>query len=290
MFYFPNTLGSHIVLTDDHKNVLVRYEYDVFSAIRSETGTSDNVRESFPACRGRGSGKEYERDVRLYYYGARYYDPYIGRFTQRDPAGDGVNWYTYTYNNPLRFIDPDGLRALNTHETEVAQDFFGDMINLDQVEIKDEGWIGRKLGEKNMAVTVHNNIYSKNMSAELFIHELAHVWQYANGRIEPATAGITHVIAAATRQHDELYDYKVDDLSDPNRKTFREYSFEEQASIIQDAYRVLVLGKNPFYNKNYNRGNISGDLKAFYEQFMSEFRQWHRQLRQGRSSSHLNQN
>ena len=98
------TLGSNIVLTDDNQNVLARYEYDVFGAIRSETGTSDNTRKF--------TGKEFDADSNLYYYGARYYDPYIGRFTQRDPIGDGVNWYAYTYNNPLKFVDPTGELAV----------------------------------------------------------------------------------------------------------------------------------------------------------------------------------
>ena len=48
----------------------------------------------------------------MYYYGARYYDPYIGRFTQRDPIGDGLNWYIYAANNPLKFIDPTGLEIV----------------------------------------------------------------------------------------------------------------------------------------------------------------------------------
>ena len=39
-----------------------------------------------------------------------YYDPYVGRFTQRDPIGDGGNWYAYVANNPLAFVDPTGLR------------------------------------------------------------------------------------------------------------------------------------------------------------------------------------
>ena len=82
-YHYTNALGSPILLTDDSQTVLARYEYDVFGAVRSETGTSTNTRKS--------TGKEYEADVKLYYYSARYYDPYIGRFTQRDPAGAGIN-------------------------------------------------------------------------------------------------------------------------------------------------------------------------------------------------------
>ena len=38
-----------------------------------------------------------------------YYDPYIGRFTQRDPIGDGTNWYIYGMNNPMKYTDPTGM-------------------------------------------------------------------------------------------------------------------------------------------------------------------------------------
>ena len=111
--------------------VLVRYEYDVFGAIRSETGTSDNTRKF--------TGKEFDADSNLYYYAARYYDPYIGRFTQRAPIGDGVNWYAYTHNNLLQFIDPDRLRDLKPHEKTAAEKIFRDMIDLEQVGIEESG-------------------------------------------------------------------------------------------------------------------------------------------------------
>ncbi len=47
----------------------------------------------------------------LIYYRARYYDPTIGRFISRDPAGmpDGVNRYAYVGNDPVNFTDPSGL-------------------------------------------------------------------------------------------------------------------------------------------------------------------------------------
>lgn len=47
----------------------------------------------------------------LIYYRARYYDPSIGRFISRDPAGmpDGVNRYAYVGNDPVNYTDPEGL-------------------------------------------------------------------------------------------------------------------------------------------------------------------------------------
>jgi len=40
--------------------------------------------------------------------GARYYWPEIGGFISQDPIGDGVNWYAYVEDNPLRWVDPEG--------------------------------------------------------------------------------------------------------------------------------------------------------------------------------------
>ena len=40
------------------------------------------------------------------------YDPGMGRFLTEDPVKDGLNWYTYCYNNPANMIDPGGLDAI----------------------------------------------------------------------------------------------------------------------------------------------------------------------------------
>lgn len=47
-------------------------------------------------------------------YRARCYDPNVGRFAGEDSSGfaGGINFYSYTYNDPIDFRDPAGLYAL----------------------------------------------------------------------------------------------------------------------------------------------------------------------------------
>ena len=49
-------------------------------------------------------GKESDEETGLYYHGARYYAPWLGKWISLDPAGtvEGSNLYGYVNNNPLR--------------------------------------------------------------------------------------------------------------------------------------------------------------------------------------------
>jgi RHS repeat-associated protein len=75
------------------------------------------------------NGKELEAFGGLNWndYGARWYDPAVGRFTTVDPlAGKYPSWspYNYTLNNPIRYIDPDGRSATDPPYGRVVGIFF----------------------------------------------------------------------------------------------------------------------------------------------------------------------
>ena len=58
----------------------------------------------------------------LYYSNARWYDPTLGRFITEDPARADNNWYAYTRNNPLKYVDPTGLIIQEVPSTPHQQD------------------------------------------------------------------------------------------------------------------------------------------------------------------------
>ncbi len=53
----------------------------------------------------------YDPELKAIYLRARNYRPEYGRFLTEDPAGDGLNWYAYCSNDPVGFVDPNGLAA-----------------------------------------------------------------------------------------------------------------------------------------------------------------------------------
>jgi len=76
----------------------------------------------------RYSGKEMDVSG-LYYYGARYYAPWLQRWVSADPAGDvdGLNLYGFVGNNPILFIDNDG------NKKDIPQDVREDIVTYTKV-------------------------------------------------------------------------------------------------------------------------------------------------------------
>jgi len=109
-FQLDDHLGSSRVECD-HTGALLTYEeYHPYgtTAFRASSGAA-----GFAPKRYRYTGKERDEETGLYYYGARYYPPWLARWTAVDPAGmvDGPNVYEYVRGNPIGLNDPEGTQA-----------------------------------------------------------------------------------------------------------------------------------------------------------------------------------
>jgi RHS repeat-associated protein len=104
-FYHADVLGSVIALSDSVGLPRRDYRYSAFGVPQDHRGDAQPYRFT---------GREWDREIGLYYYRARYYSHTTGRFTGEDPLGfiAGTNLYGYVLNNPLSFTDPVGLRAI----------------------------------------------------------------------------------------------------------------------------------------------------------------------------------
>ncbi|MDY3351214.1 hypothetical protein PG357_04355 [Riemerella anatipestifer] len=128
-YYHPDHLGSSSYITDKDGNINQHTEYIAFGEVLfDEHKVSRRMPYLF-------NGKELDSETGLYYYGARYYDARVSLWLGTDPLSgynpimetehyiDGQHnggvfnpmngaTYSYTYQNPVKWIDPNGKQAL----------------------------------------------------------------------------------------------------------------------------------------------------------------------------------
>jgi RHS repeat-associated protein len=99
-------VSEYLVISNG--GVIVHFEYDPFGRLTRTTGTA----QSLSRFEFRFSTKPRDAATGLYYYGYRWYDPYTGRWINRDPIEEegGVNLYGFVGNDALADFDVLGLR------------------------------------------------------------------------------------------------------------------------------------------------------------------------------------
>ena len=123
-FCYTDPGGTIMAMTNTSAGIVWKADYKPFGEEQSVSGTIEN-NDKF-------TGKEKDKETGLYYFGARYMRPEIGRFLAIDPLGpvnsqtskanerslltpQRLNRYAYSLNNPYRYVDPDGRYERDVH-------------------------------------------------------------------------------------------------------------------------------------------------------------------------------
>lgn len=107
--YHFDSRGSTIALTDTNGRITDSYAYDPYGKIAGRIGNTDNP-FTF-----NGRDGVFTDDTGLYFMRARYYEPQLMRFIQKDQVFSGnlmtpqsLNRHAYVMGNPVQFVDPSG--------------------------------------------------------------------------------------------------------------------------------------------------------------------------------------
>ncbi len=116
-YQYDNHLGSTCLELDDAAAIISYEEYHPFGTTSYRSGRTET---EVSLKRYKYVGKERDEETGLYYYGARYYAGWLGRFVSVDALASQFPQFSpfvYSNNNPLRYSDPTGMQS----EDEVDQ-------------------------------------------------------------------------------------------------------------------------------------------------------------------------
>ena len=217
---------------------------------RAET---EQIHNPFRYC-----GEYYDQETGFIYLRNRYYDNSTGRFITEDPIKDGLNWYVYCGNNPIRYIDPFGLTiTLNGTEDEMLRSFnqlqalTNDELSYDKetgnVTIVSTGTINTdrtlKAGSKLVSDLIANDDFNVTIVRINVEYDGCYVW-YEDG-------GAT---------------VEMNDWAEAGDKWFYEVSDGKGGTTYDDHKDVahIILGHELIHATHHMNGTIANPLGTVY--------------------------
>ncbi len=127
-YQFSNQIESASLELDETGQIISYEEYYPYGSTSYQAGRSA-VEVSLK--RYRFVGKERDEETGLNYHGARYYAPWLARWTSTDPAGiaDGPNLYQYSLSSPIVRFDAKGTDSDRTFNLGLRLDESGLLLD-----------------------------------------------------------------------------------------------------------------------------------------------------------------
>lgn len=138
-------------------------------------------------------------------------------------------------------------RGLTLSEKQLAETVFQNALDLERIRIHDGKYMffqaNNVLMTPNGQIYAPGSMYRKDYAAEelnyreLFIHELAHVWQYQIGVLNPKMSGLIEFIKNGFN-YGKAYRYVLE-----NGRDLTDYGMEQQAAMVADYFLVEKSGE-----------------------------------------------
>ncbi|WP_317165158.1 RHS repeat-associated core domain-containing protein, partial [Flavobacterium ajazii] len=251
-----------------------------------EHNTGNNVVTSTSAgYKYRFGGKELQDELGLgmYDFGARNYDPALGRWMNIDPLAEkkfDFTPYRYAYNNPMKFIDPDGMleddygvdEDGNFQLLKKTDDKFDRVYAVDNKGNKKDTDGNKKVDEKD-AVTIAKGIANQmtedrpiiKVDGDLYAPSSA--TSTANNKTVSDYSNLFKFVADNTNVEFSLTLYKSEGQNKVSLSTFH----DGWGTFSPALFGINNPNKNVFVHTHshpgidthpsYERSSISGDLE-----------------------------
>jgi RHS repeat-associated protein len=141
-YQLANHLGFACLELDETGELISYEEYSPYGNTAFQAGR--NAAE-VSLKRYRYAGQERDEENGFTYHGARYYAPWLGRWTAADPVGiaGGINLFLFSHNNPIVYCDPSGTTPEETRDLlKQIQQLFRKNLALVQAIFDDPRHIG----------------------------------------------------------------------------------------------------------------------------------------------------
>ncbi len=216
-------------------------------------------------------GKRIRRIQLLFVHGRAYQTAFKENLTEEEHRLSIRNWWGTLFIYIMELFGIGGFyqtvaefikfntRPLSSKEIEVAKTVFGDGLNYELIRWDKKAYFGAKK-RKIVYVSFHTINSWGDLQADIFIHELVHIWQYEK------MGAVYMPRALAAQRTKEGYNYGgIPQLEKYAYKGLSAFNLEQQADIIADYFRLKNDMKPEW-------GNGTKEDLPLYETYVNELR------------------